>query len=166
MARLDAQRSPTPEDARSNRAGGAVGRRLRADCRIGGLTERKGARLLSDGRGRPRQRSIRCPSALEGMPRWLGAPCFENSDTVLPWGFDTSTFRSLAARACSGSTPGLHRGGRQDRNLTLRHHRPDAHLGPSRQAHACGGQHTRKAGGSVPRGGTWTRSSRAPCSAE
>ena len=39
---------------------------------IGGLTERKGARLLSEGRGQPRQRSIRCPSALEGMPRWLG----------------------------------------------------------------------------------------------
>jgi hypothetical protein len=66
-----------------------------AGCCSGGLTERKGARLLSDGRGKPRQRSIRCPSALEGMPRWLGAPCFENSDTALPWGFDTSTFRAI-----------------------------------------------------------------------
>ena len=58
--------------------------------------------------GKPRQRSIRCPSAQEGMPRWLGAPCFENSDTVLPWGFDTSTFR--VAQWCNGSTPGLHLG--------------------------------------------------------
>ena len=74
---------------------------------IGGLTERKGARLLSDGRGQPRQRSIRCPSALEGMPRWLGAPCFENSDTALPWGFDTSTFRSGAVvqREHAGPSP-------------------------------------------------------------
>ena len=94
VARLDAQRSPTPEGARSNRAGGAVGwSATMPTCCIGGLTERKGARLLSDGRGHPRQRSIRCPSAWEGMPRWLGAPCFENSDTALPWGFDTSTFR-------------------------------------------------------------------------
>jgi hypothetical protein len=86
VARLDAQRPPKPEGARSNRAGGA--------CRSGGLTEREGARLLRKRRGRPRQRSIRCPSALEGMPRWLGAPCFENSDTASPWGFDTSTFRT------------------------------------------------------------------------
>ena len=74
---------------------------------IGGLTEKKGARLLSDGRGQPRQRSIRCPSALEGMPRWLGAPCFENSDTALPWEFDTSTFRSGAVvqRTHAGPSP-------------------------------------------------------------
>ena len=86
---------------------GRCRRRLRADLCIGGLTERKGARLLSDGRGQPRQRSIRCPSALEGMPRWLGAPCFENSDTVLPWGFDTSTFRSGAVvqRKHAGPSP-------------------------------------------------------------
>jgi hypothetical protein len=84
---------------------------LSADTRrrhaSGGLTEREGARLLSEGRGRPRQRSIRCPSALEGMPRWLGAPCFENSDTALPWGFDTSTFRpcSRPVRPAVGRLP-------------------------------------------------------------
>ena len=77
-------------------------------CRIyGGLTERKGARLLSDGRGQPRQRSIRCPSAWEGMPRWLGAPRFENGDTALPWGFDTSIFRAGAVvqREHAGPSP-------------------------------------------------------------
>ena len=94
VARLDAQRPPKPEDARSNRAGGARWSTRWPARSNGGLTEREGARLLSEGRGRPRQRSIRCPSAMEGMPRWLGAPFFENSDTALPWGFDTSTFRT------------------------------------------------------------------------
>ena len=87
---------------------GALPATLRGpDPSLGGLTERKGARLLRDGRGQPRQRSIRCPSAPEGMPRWLGAPCLENSDTALPWGFDTSTFRHGAV--VHGATPDLHR---------------------------------------------------------
>ena len=90
---------------------------------IGGLTERKGARLLSDGRGQPRQRSIRCPSALEGMPRWLGAPCFENSDTVLPWGFDTSTFRSGAVVQREHAGPSTRRMSDRDRPASPRRHR-------------------------------------------
>ncbi len=36
-----------------------------------------------------------------------GAPCFENSDTALPWRFDTSTFRSGAVvqREHAGPSP-------------------------------------------------------------
>ena len=118
MAALDRCRSHCPRGATGRATvsytGGCSFESSRGRCRqitpmccIGGLTERKGARLLSDGRGQPRQRSIRCPSAWEGMPRWLGAPCFENSDTVLPWGFDTSTFRSGAVvqREHAGPSP-------------------------------------------------------------
>jgi hypothetical protein len=90
---------------------------------IGGLTERKGARLLSDGRGQPRQRSIRCPSAWEGMPRWLGAPCFENSDTVLPWGFDTSTFRCGAVVQREHAGPSTRRTSDRSRPASPRRHR-------------------------------------------
>jgi hypothetical protein len=107
VARLDGQWTPSHRWVLiQTEPAGAVDWRNRHTC-IGGLTERKGARLLSDGRGQPRQRSIRCPSAMEGMPRWLGAPCFENSDTVLPWGFDTSTFRSGAVvqREHAGPSP-------------------------------------------------------------
>jgi hypothetical protein len=93
---------------------------------IGGLTERKGARLLSDGRGQPRQRSIRCPSAQEGMPRWLGAPCFENSDTVLPWGFDTSTFRSGAVVQREHAGPSPRRMSDRNRPASPRRHRIEA----------------------------------------
>jgi hypothetical protein len=153
VARLDAQRSPTPEDARSNRAGARSVGASPTGC-IGGLTERKGARLLSDGRGQPRQRSIRCPSALEGMPRWLGAPCFENSDTALPWGFDTSTFRSSSrpVRPAVGRLPLTQR-----TQVRVLHGSPsagDAHPGPSCGRKACGGQHKRKAGMHSPRGMT------------
>ena len=123
---------------------------------IGGLTERKGARLLSDGRGQPRQRSIRCPSAWEGMPRWLGAPCFENSDTVLPWGFDTSTFRSGAVVQRKHAGPSPRRMSDRNRPASPRRHRIEAVrrvLSP-------------EAGGRYPvavRGQTqWS----APCSAE
>jgi hypothetical protein len=92
-------------------------------CCIGGLTERKGARLLSDGRGQPRQRSIRCPSAWEGMPRWLGAPCFENSDTALPWGFDTSTFRVGAVVQREHAGPSTRRMSDRNRPASPRRHR-------------------------------------------
>ena len=100
---------------------GALPATLRGpDPSLGGLTERKGARLLSDGRGQPRQRSIRCPSAPEGMPRWLGAPCLENSDTALPWGFDTSTFRISAV--VHGPTPGMKPGDRRIDTALRQHH--------------------------------------------
>ncbi len=87
------------------------------------MTERKGARLLSDGRGQPRQRSIRCPSAWEGMPRWLGAPGFENRDTVLPWGFDTSTFRSGAVVQRKHAGPSPRRMSDPDRPASPSRHR-------------------------------------------
>jgi hypothetical protein len=110
----------------------------------GGLTERKGARLLSEGRGQPRQRSIRCPSAQEGMPRWLGAPCFENSDTVLPWGFDTSTFRSDAVVQRKHAGLSIRRLSDQDRPASPGRHRIMASPPGSQPGSR----------GSVPRGGT------------
>ena len=157
VARLDAQRSPTPEGARSNRAGGAIGRTVTLPiCCNGGLTERKGARLLSDGRGQPRQRSIRCPSAWEGMPRWLGAPCFENSDTALPWGFDTSTFRSGAVVQREHAGPSTRRMSDRDRPASPRRHRiKEVHrvLSP-------------EAGGRYPVAVRGRSQRSAPCSAE
>ena len=102
---------------------GALSASESADCCIGGLTERKGARLLSDGRGQPRQRSIRCPSAWEGMPRWLGAPCFENSDTALPWGFDTSTFRFGAVVQREHTGPSTRRMSDRNRPASRSRHR-------------------------------------------
>ena len=71
---------------------------------IGGLTERKGARLLSDGRGQPRQRSIRCPSALEGMPRWLGHPVSKTVTRLCRGGSTPLPSAQLTARSSSGRT--------------------------------------------------------------
>jgi hypothetical protein len=103
VARLDAQRSPTPEDARSNRAGARSVGASPTGC-IGGLTERKGARLLSDGRGQPRQRSTRCPSALEGMPRWLGHPVSKTGTRLCRGGSTPLPSAQFTARSSSGRT--------------------------------------------------------------
>ena len=86
------------------------------------------------------------------MPRWLGAPCFENSDTVLPWGFDTSTFRtsSRPVRPAVGRLPLKQR--TQVRFLYGSPSAGVAHPGPSCGRKACGGHHKRKAGMHSPRG--------------
>jgi len=62
-------------------------------------------------------------SAWEGMPRWLGAPCFENSDTVLPWRFDTSTFRSGAVVQRKHAGPSTRRMSDRNRPASLSRHR-------------------------------------------
>jgi hypothetical protein len=142
VVRLDAPWPPATEGDRSTRAAGRFRPVWPAECN-GGLTERKGARLLSDGRGQPRQRSIRCPSALEGMPRWLGHPVSKTGTRFCRGG--STPLPSALAQWCNGSTPGLQLGG--CRIKTDLRHTPSSDKGspPGSQPGSRG---------SVPRGGT------------
>ena len=153
VARLDAQRPPKPEDARSNRAGGAVGRGSPTRCiwRV----DREERCSLAKRRPRATSPAFDPLSLRPGRYASLaGAPCFENRYTALPWGFDTSTFRSSSrpVRPAVGRLPLTQR-----TQVRVLHGSPsagDAHPGPSCGRKACGGQHKRKAGMHSPRGMT------------
>ncbi len=125
-----------------------------ADRCVGGLTEREGARLLSDGRGQTSPAFDPLPLRPGRYASLAGAPCFENRYTALPWGFDTSTFRSSSrpVRPAVGRLPLTQR-----TQVRVLHGSPsagDAHPGPSCGRKACGGQQKRKAGMHSPRGMT------------
>ena len=63
------------------------------------------------------------PTTPRDTARWLGAPCFENSDTALPWGFDTSAFRSGAVVQREHAGPSPRRMSDRNRPASPRRHR-------------------------------------------
>ena len=82
-----------------------------------------------------------------------GAPCFENSDTALPWGFDTSTFRTVHGPV--GPAVGRPRPQLSERRFEscTGHDRPETRT-PVRPVGSPPGCTAQEAGDALPRGGT------------